>query len=81
VVRSCSAVVVDVGSGSLLTYWWSLAGHRDSLPVKALQFLNHSLYVPSVSHEDEGLYQCHAQFNSSTFSSRNATLVIACKIS
>jgi len=55
VVLSCSAVVVDVGSGSLLTYWWSLAGHRDSLPVKALQFLNHSLYVPSVSHEDEGL--------------------------
>jgi len=81
VVLGCSAAAFDVGGDVLtsatMSYTWTVDGH--AVPVKTLQFYNHSLYVPTVTTDDAGLYQCHVIGNSSTFSSRNATVVIACK--
>ena len=79
-VLSCSAVALDVGGHRLrsasMNYSWTVDGH--ALPHKALYFFNHSLYVPAVTAADAGLYRCHVDYNSSTFSSRSATVVIPC---
>ena len=79
-VLSCSAVALDVGGNTLtsasINYTWTLDGH--ALPHKALYFFNHSLYVPTMTTADVGLYRCHVAFDSSTISSRNATVVVAC---
>ena len=79
-VLSCSATALDVGGNRLMSasmnYTWTVEGR--ALPNKALYFFNHSLYVPTMTTADAGLYQCHVAFNSSTFSSRNATVVVAC---
>ena len=79
-VLNCSAIALDVGGNRLssasVNYTWTLDGH--ATPDKALYFFNHSLYVPTMTDTDAGLYQCHVEFNSSTHSSRNATVVIAC---
>jgi len=80
VVLSCSATALDVGGQRLaaisLSYAWTLDGR--SVPREALQFVNHSLYIPTITTADVGLYCCHVTCNSSTASSRNATVVIAC---
>lgn len=79
-VLSCSAIALDVGGNRLtsvpMNYSWTI--DNQALPRKALYFFNHSLYVPTMTSADAGLYRCHVAFNSSTFSSRNATVVIAC---
>ena len=63
VVLGCSATMLDVGGGVLTpastNYTWTLNGR--SVPVKALQFYDHSLYVAPVlqplavrAHGDDG---------------------------
>lgn len=81
-VLNCSAAALDAGSRRLkwsasLTYRWTVDDY--AVPTRARQFYNHSLYVPTVTVDDAGRYQCHVAVNASTTqSSRNATVVIAC---
>jgi len=66
-VLSCSAAAVDVaghrlrGGAASINYAWTLDGQ--SPPAKALYFFNHSLYVPRMTADDAGRYQCHVAFN------------------
>jgi len=41
----------------------SLSTDGQSPPAKALYFFNHSLYVPRMTADDAGRYQCHVAFN------------------
>lgn len=87
----CHAVLADPGGNTIsesvfglrILYDWSFNGRRIAeAKTKAAMFTNHSLYVPKMAPDDLGTYQCVVSPDGvqvQITSSRNATVVKACK--